>query len=216
MGLSEKVNVLRREPRDRSRFKGLCGIIHTTLLADSYIHIGSSTIPLTVNEEILTNLVKSGRKDIASLLRAAKFMEVIQFNISGNRPTIPGSSVKGNIRSRLELSFRPKNGYVRSCFIRAGRPPIKEPERGTHGWRHHKIWGSVLFEERGLPCDLTRMNNICLICDLFGTAGLKSLIDFSDFIGEGNIEDILEELSLEYGMNLVAAKPGSKFNGKII
>lgn len=214
--MPERVNVLRQKPKDRSKLEGLCGVIYTTLLSESYIHVSSSSTLFTVDEDKLTKLIKSGKRDIRSLLQATKFAEIIQFNVIGNRPIIPASSIKGNIRSRLELSFRSKNGYVRSCFIRARAPLTKEPPRGMHGWRHFKIWGSVLFEERGLPCDLTRMDKVCLVCDLFGTAGLKSLIDFSDFIGEGNTEDMLEQLSLEYGMNLFAAKPGSKFNGKIL
>lgn len=214
--MSERVNVLRQEPRDRSKLEGLCGIIHTTLLSESYIHVGSSSTLFSLDEDLLTKLVRSGRRDIRSLLQAAKFMEVMQFNASGGRPVIPGSSVKGNIRSRLELSFRPKDGYVRSCFIRASRPLVKEPPKGASGWRYFRIWGSVLFEERGLPCDLIRMDKVCLICDLFGTTGLKSLIDFGDFVGESNAENMLEQLSLDYGMNLLAAKPGSKFNGRIL
>ena len=216
MDLPEKANVIRQRPRDRSKLEGLCGVIYTTLLSESYIHVGSSLTPFKLNEELLTKLIKNGKKDIRSLLQAAKFMEVMQFNISGGQPVIPGSSIKGNIRSRLELSFRPKDGYVRSCFIRARAPLTEAPLRGMHGWRHFKIWGDVLFEERGLPCDLIRMDKICLICDLFGTTGLKSLIDFSDFVGEGDARDMLEPLSLEYGMSLLAAKPGSKFNGRIL
>ncbi|MEM1550490.1 MAG: RAMP superfamily CRISPR-associated protein [Nitrososphaerota archaeon] len=212
----KRVNVLRREPRDRGKFEGLCGIIYTTLLSESYIHVGSSPTLFTIDEDLLTKLIRSGRRDIRGLLQAAKFMEVAQFNVGGGWPVIPGSSVKGNIRSRLELSFRPRDGYVRSCFIRAGKPLIKVPSKGVRGWRHFKIWGSILFEERGPPCDLTKMDKVCLICDLFGTTGLKSLIDFTEFVGEGYAKDMLEQLSLEYGIKLVAAKPGSKFNGRIL
>ncbi|MEM4677390.1 MAG: RAMP superfamily CRISPR-associated protein [Candidatus Korarchaeota archaeon] len=212
--MPKKVEVLRREPKVRSRFEELCGVIYATLTADSYVHVGSSKIPLTVNENLLAKLIKSGERDIRKLLQAVEFEEMIPFNVSGGRPVIPGSSIKGNIRSRLELSFRPKDGYVRSCFIRAS--PVKKSRKGRSSWRHSKIWGSVLFEERGRPCDLTKMGKVCLICDLFGTTGLKSLIDFSDFVGESDARDMLESLSLEYGMRLLAAKPGSKFSGRIL
>ncbi|MEM0049614.1 MAG: RAMP superfamily CRISPR-associated protein [Candidatus Bathyarchaeia archaeon] len=213
--MPEKVKVLRRKPKVRSGFGDLCGVIYATLTADSYVHVGSSEI-FTVNENLLAKLIKSGERNIKRLLQAVELRERIPFNVSGGRPVIPGSSIKGNIRSRLELSFRPKDGYVRSCFIRASRPLIKEPLKGTSGWRHFKIWGKVLFEDRESPCDFTRMGKVCLICDLFGTAGLKSLIDFGDFVGEGDARDMLEPLSLEYGINLLAAKPGSKFNGRIL
>ncbi|MEM4618793.1 MAG: RAMP superfamily CRISPR-associated protein [Desulfurococcaceae archaeon] len=214
--MPERVNVLRHKPKDRGVLGGLCGIIYTIVKAESYIHVGSSPTFFTIDEDLLTKLIKSGKKDIMSLLQVSKLMEIVQFNVSNDRPVIPGSSIKGNIRSRLELSFRPKDGYVRSCFIRASKPLVEEPRKGKRGWRHFKIWGNVLFEDRGPPCDLTKMDKVCLICDLFGTAGLKSLIDFSDFVGEGDARDMLEPLSLEYGMNLLAAKPGSKFNGRIL
>lgn len=211
-----RVNVLRREPKDRSKLDGLCGIIHATLISESYIHVGSSSNLFTVDEDLLMKFAKSGKRSVENLLLATKFAEVMQFNISNDRPVVPGSSIKGNIRSRLELSFRQKNGYVRSCLIRARPPIVKEPMKGMHGWRHFKIWRNVLFEDRGPPCDFTRMEEVCLMCDLFGTTGLKSLIDFSDFVGEGDAKDMLEQLSLEYGMNLMAAKPGSKFDGRIV
>jgi len=210
-----RVNILRREPRDRGKLTGLCGVIHAAVVSESHLHVGSSSMIFTVNEELLTKLFKSGRRDIKSLLQAAKFMEVMQFNIIGGRPIIPGSSIKGNIRSRLELSFIPKDGYVKSCFIRARAPLAREPLKGTSGWRHFKIWGEVLFENRGPPCDLTRTDKVCLVCDLFGTAGLKSLLDFSDFVCKGSAEEVLEDLSLEYGMRLMAVKPGTRFSGTI-
>lgn len=212
------VRVIRERPRDRSKLEGLCGVIYATIVSESksYIHIGSSPILFTVNEGLLSKLIKSGKRDIKSMLQTVDFKEVMQFNISGGKPIIPGSSVKGNIRSRLELSFRSKNGYVRSCFIRASPPLKHEIPKSKHGWRHFKIWGKVLFEERGPPCDLTRMDRVCLICDLFGTAGLKSLIDFSDFVCESRAKDVLEELNLEYGMKLQAVKPNTKFNGRIL
>jgi len=131
--------------------------------------------------------------------------------ISG-KPVIPGSSVKGNVRARLELSFRARDGRVRACFIRATPPLRVKPRRGKHGWRHYTVWGEVLNEDRGLPCDLTRNSKVCMLCDLFGTAGLRGLICFGDFIGD----DVnLERLDLEHGMKILAAKPGSKFRGKI-
>lgn len=207
---------MRQEPRDRSRLEGLCGIIHVTLLSESYIHVGSFSSLFTVDEKMLTNLIKSGERDIRGLQRAAKFMEVAQFSTSGGRPVIPGSTIKGNVRSRLELSFRARNNYVRSCFIRARGPLLKETPKGGHGWRHFRVWSNVLFEERGPPCDLTKMDKVCLICDLFGTSGLKSLIDYGDLVGEKDAKNVLEQFSLEYGMNLFAAKPNSKFSGRII
>lgn len=208
----QRVNVLRNKPRSRQEI-GLAGIIETRLVSESYIHIGSAQPPLKVDEDKLKRVIqRAGPKNMNLLSKVIRFEERIQFNICGGIPTIPGSSVKGNIRSRLELSFRPKGGYVKSCFLRATRPLERKVPMGQHGWRHSRIWGEVLFEDRGPPCDLTRNDTVCLVCDLFGTTGLKSLVDFGDFKGYG-VE--LESLDLDYGMKVYAAKPGSEFRGII-
>ncbi|MCS7132731.1 MAG: RAMP superfamily CRISPR-associated protein [Aigarchaeota archaeon] len=140
---------------------------------------------------------------------------VIAFSRTAGRLAIPGGTIKGNIRSRLELSFKAKGGVVRACFIRAG-PAIEKLELpGRLGWRHQRIWVPAVYEERGPPCNLTSDNVVCLLCDLFGTAGLKSLIDFSDFVlDEGDVGN-LEIVELPYNMRLEAVKPDSRFHGSL-
>jgi hypothetical protein len=209
--LLQRVNVLRQKPRGRDKLRWLAGSLSVSITAESYLHVGSTRTQLTINEEDVKRTLLKYRGVSKSAIEAIKFEEHTTFSLTSNgTPTIPGSSVKGNIRSRLELGFRAKNGIVRSCFIRAS--PVKEISQGAHGWRHSRIWGDVVFENRGFPCDLTKNEEVCLICDLFGTTGLKSLIDFSDFIGK----DIsLVPLDLEYDMRILAAPPNSKFLGEI-
>jgi CRISPR-associated protein Csa1 len=107
-----------------------------------------------------------------------------------------------------------KTGEVREFhpYAATGYALAIEAEEGESGWRHQRVWGETILEDRGFPCDYTKMDSVCLICDLFGTAGLKSLIEFSDFIG---LNVRLEALDLPYGMKVYAAPQGSEFSGEI-
>ena len=69
----------------------------------------------------------------------------------------------------------------------------------------------MLNEDRGDACDLTETDKACLLCDLFGTAGLSSLISFEDFVGK-DVE--LKEVKVD-GMRMLIAPPGSEFEGQI-
>jgi len=174
-----------------------------TSTIQSYLHIGSGQefsepIKDFPNEYDFNKLVDSLAQRLS--LGANDFARV------GGMPVIPASSVKGNIRARLELSFKASNGRARACFTRASRYPSV-----LSYWRHKKIWGDVLREDRGSACDLTQINRVCLLCDLFGTAGLSGLISFEDFVGK----DVkLEEVKVD-GIRMLVAPPGSEFKGQI-
>lgn len=214
--LPYRVKVFRSQPRDRSIYNGLVGLIETRIITESYLHVGQGRgKPLIIVDEALIKMIQ----ERISIEKLSKYVgvepTVLPFSRTSGRPTIPGGTVKGNIRSRLELNFKAKNGVVRCCFIKAS-PAIKEiGPRGKHGWRHQRIWIPAVYEERGPPCNLTSDNAVCLLCDLFGTAGLKSLIDFSDFLLlDQNMGD-LEIIDLPYNMRLEAVKPNSSFRGYI-
>lgn len=209
-----ELRVVREKPRDRSSFRDLCGSINVSIIVDvnSYLHVGTGKETFKVDVKKLKELyVKRGIID-ASLLKIALATTDYQcFASTSKGIVIPGSSVKGNVRARLELSFHGFQGNVRSCFIKSGI--VRGTPIGASGWRHQKVWSETIFENRGFPCDFTRIDSVCLLCDLFGTFGLKSLIDFSDFIGSNNVK--LEALDLPYGIKVYAAAPGSTFNGRI-
>jgi len=207
----QRVEVIRNRPRDRGVFEGLVGILNILIETLTPLHITSPQMPLKVDEEHLRRVLERYGGINESSVEEVCFEEhYTPFLTSAGRPTIPGSSVKGNVRARLELSFRAVDGRVRSCFLMAGRL-TRPPSRGRHGWRHHKLWGDVLMEERK-PCNFLREGRVCLICDLFGAPGLKSLIDFSDFVGE---EIELQPMELGMGVRILAAPRGSSFRGKI-
>jgi CRISPR/Cas system CSM-associated protein Csm3 (group 7 of RAMP superfamily) len=200
---------VRSFPRNRSKLSDLSGSLKVAIVScktpttESYLHISSGK---SLFEPIREFPREADFSKLVDILAQKLGLEVGDFARVKGLPIIPASSVKGNIRARLELSFRAVNGRVRACFIRASRPP----PAGIF-WRYKKIWSDVLNEDRGDACDLTKRNKVCLLCDLFGTAGLSSLISFEDLVGK-NVE--LKEIKVD-GMRILAAPPGSEFEGQI-
>ena len=62
------------------------------------------------------------------------------------RPAIPGSSLKGAVRSRIELASI--GDRVPAVFLYDSGALKALPEVGVHGWRHARIWCESVFEER--------------------------------------------------------------------
>jgi hypothetical protein len=222
------VRVRRERPRARDEVIDLVGRVEVALRTcsrrlgdpvDSYLHVGTGFLQLSVDLSELRNYL--GRaKTRAELERALEEVEIkivrdySSFFTIGGKLVIPGSSIKGNVRSRIELSFVPKDGTVRSCLVRATRQPVSPPPRGTQGWRHFRIWSKALSFAREGPCDYSEgEGGVCLVCDLFGTAGLQGLINFSDFVGVDVDRATLTYLDLPTGERLEVVPPGSTFLG---
>ncbi|WP_288104685.1 RAMP superfamily CRISPR-associated protein, partial [Thermofilum sp.] len=122
------VSVVRGPPRDRGKVEGLAGRLFVTIRvssratgdgADSYLHVGSGLQRIVVDEEELRKRA-SGAKNRAELEKLVQELsgkielDYAELVMVGGKPVIPGSSVKGNVRSRIELSLKPKNGKIRS------------------------------------------------------------------------------------------------------
>jgi len=225
--VQSSVRVARGKPRPRDRFEGLAGRLEVRLRAcskelgdpvDSYLHVGTGALMLAIDEARLRQRAAAARsrrqlERLVSELSGELQLDYAQFSALAGRPAVPGSSVKGNVRSRLELSLIPKDGVVRCCLIRASEEPLEPPPPGEHGWRHFRIWEQALGFEREPACSYTEEEGqVCLCCDLFGTAGLQGLVEFSDFLGE-NVR--IKRVDLPTGEKLEAAEPGSAFAGRI-
>ena len=222
------VRVARDKPRPRDKLEGLAGRLDVSLRAcsrdlgdtvDSYLHVGTGALSLVVDEAWLRQRAAAAKargqlERLVSELSGRIQLDYMQFASVGGGPVIPGGSVKGNVRSRLELSFVPKDGSVRCCLIRATKEPLEPPPPGEHGWRHFRIWARALEFEREPNCDYTseEEGQVCLCCDLFGTAGLQGLVEFSEFSAE---RVSIERVNLPTGEKLEAAKPGSTFAGRV-
>jgi len=223
--MQPSLKVVRRRPRDRSRLEGLAGRLRVSLRAcskklgddyDSYLHIGTGLLRVSLDRSLLAEAERARGRDLERLVeRLAQTISIDYRQFSATRLglVIPGSSVKGNVRGRLELSFVPRDGSVRACFVRSS-PPGPVPEPGRQGWRHYRIWERALRGHRD-ACSCTgewEECEVCILCDLFGTAGLKGLVEFSDFVGVGASVD---RLDLPTGERVEAVPPGSRFAGEV-
>jgi len=193
---------------------------------ESYLHIASGDIELeydrnSLESEINQILRQYGRIQPRDIDRLVKHMEIKNFmsfnklkDITAGKETlaIPGSSIKGNIRSRLELTLVPREGEAIAC-ITYYTYLQREPFKGTHGWRHYRIWREALKQPRGARCDATKQDKVCLVCNLFGAPGLASLINIGTFY-QTSQDNRLKELK-QRGERILAAKPGTVFRGEI-
>ncbi len=115
---------------------------------------------------------------------------------------IPGSTLKGAIRSRIEYKLAQKDNKSPSCYI------IEDNFYPQYAANHRKFWGKDVVISKP-PCDIRKDNKVCIVCDMFGSPSLSSLVSFSDaYMSSGRIEK-LNDLGYE------AAAPGSTFDLKI-
>ncbi|MEX2702802.1 MAG: hypothetical protein B6U95_03925 [Thermofilum sp. ex4484_82] len=126
-------------------------------------------------------------------------MNTTQYSVR-DTPAIPGSAIKGSVRSNLEYRFKPfqvgPNYYSYSCYISQGRYVNKK-----FAAKHLAFWGEeVSFERKA--CEA---NQVCILCDMFGNPRLASRTYFSDAVlVEGDLISIPE-------LNVKAVASGSRF-----
>lgn len=223
MSSALRVSIARHTDRDRlSSDDMLTGAIEATVSALSYIHI-SSREELEYNEAIVRRLMREGIERVLKDLNRYRGELEGAFSLRiaavkyGGRLCIPGSTVKGLLRARLEYLAEPYDGSIDSCFrVVGGRS-----KAASH--RHEKIWGYRLTGTRvvagGESCDPNQTNGaVCSVCNIFGAPGLVSRIYVGNFCaGEGSpAERVIEVLELPYGERLEAVRPGTSFGGRII
>ena len=183
----------------------------------SFLHIGSGAILIKASRKELAKAMEK-RRDLGFLVKELKRRpdlfeyDYLGFTRYGGRLVIPGTTIKGMCRSRLELLTVAVDDEVQSCFRQASPPPRAEPRLGSHGWRHFRIWSPTTWEDRGPACDATKTKVVCLICDVFGAPGLSSRVYFGNFVEE---EVSTCSLTLDHGEKIEAVEPGSVFMGEI-
>lgn len=204
MSLSKIIKVIKRKPtrRDQVLAGDVYGSLEIVANTLSLLHIGAGgeqiSIPLQVVNalrKILDTAISRGLSvdyivsEVSKIIYQHGFGKESFSTIRyGDKIVIPGSSLKGAVRSRLELLFTAVNNEVPSCFrVVEGFAPQPAP-KGGQGWRHQRVWSSSL-ENRGRGCDATSATywediQVCIVCDMFGAPGLRSRIDF------GNLEPL--------------------------
>jgi len=147
---------------------------------------------VTLNDETI-------RRNFYDLIQPSKPHMIPQFLKYDQTYAIPGSSLKGAIRSRIEYKFKLykiREGQYGSysCYI------IQEPYTRSNP-NHVKFWGEhVTYSRR--PCSPPQ---VCVVCDLFGCSSLSSRVFFSDAIMTNGKVEFVKEVRRE------GAAPTSEF-----
>jgi len=105
-----------------------------------------------------------------------------EFSFTGNRYTIPGSTIKGAIRSKLELCLSSSI----SCYSVTGRKAFSR-----QSWRHINLFkpDRRLGDEAVIPNENEKENiirgrgkldrkRVCIVCDSFGTSARSKRLDY--------------------------------------
>ncbi len=208
MGLSGgrivRVRVLRRPIKPRNSLTGLTGVLFYRATAETPIHVGGGGVLKSISREELTGLsrniqeIAKTSRDLGEVERIVKefFSRPVgkeesvgsMFRLSG-RLAIPGTTLKGVVRSRLEFMLRPDGrGEVPSCFSVSGGRPFVAIE-GRHGWRHQRVYPASL-EDRGPPCNAIKFSTVCDVCNIFGAPGLASRVSFGPLVFDSTPEVI--------------------------
>lgn len=199
---------------NRFNLNGLTGVLKLGLHVLNYTHLGLGKLKLVIKDKAQVIRIVSMPFDQAARhavnVLSYDYFETVRY---GKRVCIPGSSIKGAVRSRIELSSIAYNNTNDFCFSVQGRPPIPPPQVGQHGWRHFKIWDPAVYELRD-TCnpESTGVYDLCVGCDMFGAPGVASRVFFGNFCVDG---DVTGNLDLDYGEKLEVIKPCTVLEGEI-
>ncbi len=179
----------------------------TLKVVSEYLHISKDPKPMpkiskNVNPSDLSKLVgKFISGQIQNLDELNKYFEndYVKFMSTEKGLVIPGNTVKGAIRSRLELLM------YDSCYNPLGIKPSKTKSR-----RYIEIFQPP--KHKDVENFDPQSGQICPVCNLFGNAGLASRVNFSDLIFRDGKVDFIPVRGLLYEV----AKRGSIFTGDII
>jgi hypothetical protein len=178
--------------------------------SDSYVFVGGMTRGLEswlsqLKRKIDERINSLGpideeaiRKTFGDLLGSPRPSGVTQFLRYGQTYAVPGSSLKGAIRSRVEYKFKPfqvSAGYMSySCYVVQDWHARLAPN-------HTRFWSEdVTYLRRSCVPP-----QVCAVCDLFGCSSLSSRVFFSDAIMTNGKVEFVKEVRRE------GATPNSEF-----
>lgn len=160
-------------------------------VVSEYLYVGSGRLfvpNLTpISDADIENFLQRG---VLPVIEGRTFWE---FSRSGDKIAIPGSTIKGLVRSRLELSI------PEACYVVSSRSKF-------YSRRYRQIFKPVRKERDEF--DPSENPYVCPVCDLLGNAGLASRVNFFDAIL------VKGEPATRNGFEVV--KKGSVFKGRIL
>ncbi len=187
-------------------------------VVSDYLHIGRGTEPVVTGRAL--ELLKRARsidemmniiESIASALGGVR--QVKRMYALRGKPAIPGSSLKGAVRSRIELGSYGGGGVVPAEMLYGNEQPLVQlPPVGQHGWRHARIWCESVFEPRSYE-PYSVLDDLMGVMPHGGEA-IASRIYFSDLLPAGPAETRI--LLLDHGEMVEAVPRGARFRGEIL
>lgn len=221
-GVDRSISRLSGEELERFTLKLLVSL----KVVSDYLFIGSGRVARRGLEEALgrvrgienissvDNALRAAGQAVTRVMPVKDFYRVFNPYSGRVQPAIPGSSLKGAVRARIELASRGK--IVVAGFLYPGPdtdvlqqlPPI-----GVHGWRHARIWCESVAEIR-------RMEKLPSIADdLFGMAQYGHSLGSRVFFGtlypvDSKLE--CQELLLDHNERVCAVPKGAIFRGEIV
>ncbi|GGP22332.1 hypothetical protein GCM10007981_17970 [Thermocladium modestius] len=173
----------------------------TLSIVSEYLHISEDPKPLLsvkINgdvSKVINDFILGKKPNLDAYFER----DYVRFMSTEKGLVIPGNTVKGAIRSRLELLMDC------ACYNSLGNRPSKSKSNTYISIYHPKRKQSDRF-------DPYRNKYICYVCNLFGNAGLASRVNFSDLeFQEGKVDFITIK-----GIIYEVARRGSTFKGNII
>jgi len=202
----QRVKVIRNR-KFRDSYRGYYDhVIKIRGIAESYIFIGSGNQYFYVDPEDLEEIDFSA--DFEHLLEQVKKIRVELLEdippFMEEKYVIPGTSLKGAVRSRAEFMFKSVNGEVPACYI------VYDPATSLNQ-SHLRVWGGVVLEVRS-KCETNISSSVCEICDIFGSSGLLAKVSFGNLVPIS--DDYIETVEI-LGRPYVVFKPGAIFEGEI-
>jgi len=178
--------------------------INFTILKDFYLIVKSGELKLVYDTNIEKKINELQFEEILRLSDLIDKMDISEHFEIKNKLAIPGSTLKGVCRSRLELSFLTGN-MMPSCFSTKSKGQI-----GPKSKRHLKAYA---YNNNDIPQrnQCRGGEKVCFVCNIFGSMGLRSKLAFSNAIMKNGSSTILD-LRVRNGFaHEEVIKPGSKF-----
>ena len=194
-----KSHIQRSEYTPRNS-RGLEGVIELEMSVESdYLHVGSGKRGVELIKSVkdakkLAEEAIQGRlPNVEGYFSREAFLLIKQ----GDKVVIPGSTIKGLVRSRLELSIPV------ACHI------ISRPSTSSSSVYKRIFHPSFKPSDRFDP---VKLREVCPVCDLLGNSGLASRVSFSDFVMTSGKVDYVRKSNADYEV----VTKGSRFSGKIV
>ena len=184
----QKEKVTTREKLIASKLSGFFEILLTT---KSHLHVGGEEFKPDFPKEYYKK-VRQSESVVADFDKLTAEAPPSRKDIKGlykikSRVAIPGRTLKGLARKNIELTLKPINNIVPSCFIISDSYYQRNKVQKHKAYYYTPLSKEITIRNKCRPLkikpfyDLTR-NEVCTTCQLFGTMGLRSLISFEPAI----------------------------------